>query len=308
MPPRLRQMLEDLKNMKREFSMAKDASGKYIQEDPNLDDFGRLKLNLTKLCAEVRGDVDRLNEMRSNAPDGRDLNSIKLANDNFKSLKKAGEMWKELREMVIRQQKDKKADEKQITDRQRIVTNFAEEIKELGNKNSAVKMEKTSVQKDTENRKAERAKRNRDAARAAKAKKERKRRGDTGDAGDDDKGGDGGDDIEMRPTGPASAEEQQFMQEYQQNLDVQNQMLDEILKGVNELHELAKALGVSINVGAAMIDELDTKMTKTIETFKSSNKRLQEILDESGGMSRWCPMLICFIILFALVMYMIKIV
>ncbi len=81
-------------------------------------------------------------------------------------------------------------------------------------------------------------------------------------------------------------------------------MLDDILKGVTELHQIAKDISTQISVSNAMTAELDTKMDKTIEQFVLSNKRLQELLDETGGASRWCPVIICFILLLGLVGYM----
>lgn len=78
-------------------------------------------------------------------------------------------------------------------------------------------------------------------------------------------------------------------------------MLDDILKGVNELHDIAKAIKTQIDIGSAMMDDLGNKLDKTNETLKKSNARLQEILEESGGVTRWCPMIICVIILLACV-------
>jgi hypothetical protein len=57
-------------------------------------------------------------------------------------------------------------------------------------------------------------------------------------------------------------------------------MLDDILKGVNELHDIAKTIKTQIDIGSAMADELDKKMDNTIASFKKSNARLQEILEE----------------------------
>lgn len=42
----------------------------------------------------------------------------------------------------------------------------------------------------------------------------------------------------------------------------------------------------------------------TISNFKAANKRLKTILEESGGMERWCPVIICLVVLLALIGYM----
>jgi len=95
-------------------------------------------------------------------------------------------------------------------------------------------------------------------------------------------------------------EEQKFYDEVDQNKKEQDEILQEILKGVTELHEIAVGIGVGLDTGKELIKEVDKKMDKTIAHFKKSNARLQELLDESGGLSRWCPILICLIVLVAL--------
>lgn len=52
-----------------------------------------------------------------------------------------------------------------------------------------------------------------------------------------------------------------------------------------------------------MLEQVDSKMDETIGQFKASNRRLKTLLEESGGMSRWCPILICCVFLLALVGY-----
>jgi len=103
---------------------------------------------------------------------------------------------------------------------------------------------------------------------------------------------------------PLTEQEQKFVQEVDEAKAEQDQMLDEIMKGMTDLKAIAIDMNTSIKTTAAMADEIGKAMDDTIDKFDSANKRLQDILEESGGLSRWCPMLICFIILIALVGYM----
>lgn len=107
-------------------------------------------------------EVERLRELRAAAPDGRDLNTIRITNDNFKNLKKAQEWWKEAQNLVIveaaKTAKKKKGslDEKEIDNRKRKLNLLFEEIKELSQKNSSVTVEKTAVEKEIDAKKTER--------------------------------------------------------------------------------------------------------------------------------------------------------
>jgi len=81
-------------------------------------------------------------------------------------------------------------------------------------------------------------------------------------------------------------------------------MLDEILRGMTELKDIATTMSIEIKTTTELANQVGEAMDNTIANFKSSNQRLKEILEESGGLTRWCPMLICVILLIALVGYM----
>lgn len=102
-------------------------------------------------------------------------------------------------------------------------------------------------------------------------------------------------------------EENQFIQEHAKARENQDQLLDEIHRGVVELQQLANDIKVSIDVSSKIIkEELEPKLDNTIQHFKTTNKQLSEILESTGGVSRWCPFLICFIILICLIGYVIS--
>ena len=87
----------------------------------------------------------------------------------------------------------------------------------------------------------------------------------------------------------------------------QDKMLEEISRGLDELKEIATEANKHLTIQKAMLDQVDEKMDQTIKGFKTANQRLKTMLDESGGMSRWCPVIICLVVLLALVGYIFNI-
>jgi len=109
---------------------------------------------------------------------------------------------------------------------------------------------------------------------------------------------------ELRPMQPASAEEEKFFAQVEEAKQEQDAMLDEIIKGMTELKDIATTMNIEIKATTELANQVGDAMDNTIATFKSSNQRLKEILDETGGLTRWCPMLICIVLLIALVGYL----
>jgi len=233
--------------------MMGDKSGEDIPMD-QLDDFKQGTRQLTRLLADIRENVKRLNELRANAPDSRDITTIRIANDNSKDLKKAGEIWKALRDQLAKDEKKRNVDLKTIADRKSLLTTLANDIRDLSDKNAHVKPTKRSeVEVNFDKKRDEREKRRRDR----EARKKAKRDGDGDGKGDHDIG-----DDDIRPVVQATEQEQKFYDEVEQNKKEQEEILQEILKGVTELHEIAIGIGVGLDTGKALIEEVDTKMTK----------------------------------------------
>lgn len=80
-------------------------------------------------------------------------------------------------------------------------------------------------------------------------------------------------------------------------------MLAEISAGLDELKELATEASKQLTIQKAMLDQVDDKMDTTMRQFKTANARLKSLLEESGGMSRWCPILLIAVVVLALVGY-----
>jgi len=113
---------------------------------------------------------------------------------------------------------------------------------------------------------------------------------------------------DMKEVRPMSAQEQTFMEEKDTAYKEQEVILDEINKGLEELLEIGEDMNKNLKVQGHMLEELGDKIDANIENFKNANVRLKHLLDESGGLSRWCPIIICFIILIALCGYIFSIV
>jgi hypothetical protein len=103
----------------------------------------------------------------------------------------------------------------------------------------------------------------------------------------------------------ADATQMAFVEEAGRQREEQDAMLDQILRGVNELHDVAKTIRTQIDIGSAIADEVGNKLDRQTERFRSANRSLGQILkDESEGCDRWIPATICLIILLALVGYL----
>jgi hypothetical protein len=307
-------MLTDLKVMRNDLL----PDSKESQRDAELkemDPFTRAKTQLHDILRPLTKEVERLQELRSNAPDGRDKATIQLYTENANKLKEAGDIWKSLKEIIQKDEAKKKVDEKTITDRKKMVTILGKEIQDLSGKNAHIKPAKeTETLKTLRGRAEEKGRRRRedrnrgrakkkkeeeeqDEADAAAGIKKKKKKADEGPAVDIQ-------DDDMRAMAPASPEEDKFFAMVEEAKQEQDAMLDEILKGMTELKDIAVTMNTEIKVTTELANQIGEKMDDTIATFKSSNARLKEILDESGGLTRWCPMLICVILLIALVGYM----
>jgi methyl-accepting chemotaxis protein len=227
--------------------------------------------------------------------------------DNNKLIQSSGEMWKELKQILQDDSKNekmaKKLGEKELNNRNRTIQLLGQEICDLTAVNNRVKDsgpknidELTQATNKTDSKK--------DAGRKERTDRLNKRKERRGGG----KGGKGGgmelDDADVRDVTPASAQEQKFMDQVQANVADQDEMLDEIAKGLDELKELSQDMNKQLTLQNTMIVEVGDEMDKTIEKFKTANGKLKAILDDNGGMTRWCPMIVCLCLLLALAGYL----
>ena len=108
--------------------------------------------------------------------------------------------------------------------------------------------------------------------------------------------------------------------------------MDVISQGLDDLQELAIDMNKELDTQKVLLEETDIQMDKTKDKFQQANVQLKDILDRSGaclsflflhmsnqdlvdclmllslgGMTRWCPFMVCMIFLLALVGYMVNI-
>ncbi len=131
-------------------------------------------------------------------------------------------------------------------------------------------------------------------------KQRRERRRNRGGVADDNVLSiDGGDEIILDEMGPGSAQEQTFMKQVEQARQEEEEMLQQISQGLTELHELALTLNKLLKQSAELISDVDEKMDKVQTRLDNANERMEKLLEETGGMSRWCPICICLCLILA---------
>jgi len=104
-------------------------------------------------------------------------------------------------------------------------------------------------------------------------------------------------------TGPASAQEQAFMEEMAQKWKEEDQMLEEISQALSGLLVLAQRINAKLKQISYSIENVEMKMDKVQERLDNANERMEKMLEESGGLTRWCPICICIVLVLACVAF-----
>jgi len=293
---RLEVMMDDLRGLKKELS-GEATDEKRAEEMKGMNDFQRKKHALNIFLAECRKDVERLVEMKKNLGEekDRDPNTIRMESANRKKLTEAMNMFNEVKKQLQadlqKHEKGKlKLEEKDLEDRKTIVAVFAREIQDLAKKISRVK----AVSNENESELAV----SRREARKQKKEEERQRR----ERRKKNKSKGEPDEPEPEPQ-PMSAEEQAFMAQVDQNTKDQDELLDEISKGMDELKQIGLDMNKTLTIQNAMLDTIDEKVDQNLNKLKNANQRMKDILQESGGAGLWCPRILCIVILLALLGY-----
>lgn len=107
---------------------------------------------------------------------------------------------------------------------------------------------------------------------------------------------------------PLSEQDLAFQERVDANRRIEDELLGQINAGLDELAQLANEAQRQLVVQKEMIGAVDHKMGGIIVQFKSANRRLKDMLSESGGCSRWCPLLTLLVFILALVGYLLHIV
>lgn len=298
---KLSQFLDDLKKMKKELKPKGEEDAKQEQDMKNMDKFGKKKHELNTLLKQIREDANKLTDLRRRNGDKRDAETMRLINDNTKALGEAKTGWQQLKALLQEdvQKRAGKLGEKELTDRQKHLQLFGEEIQKLSGVFVRVKgAGPTSIDEIPGARTTDKTQKRREEKQARKDKAQAKREGRNG-----------GGFVELdehafeQNLSPISAQEQKFMDQVDANKANQDNMLDEISKGLDELKQMGLDINKQLKVQAAIIDEVEQEMDQTIVALKSANSKMKDMLETSGGMSRWCPIMCCFMLLLAILGY-----
>ena len=291
-------MLDDLNSIRQEL-LPDEKEKKAAEEMKTFDDFQRKKHALNTLLQDVRTDVERLNELRQRlGKDERDTTTIRLQSDNSDRLKEAYELFNELKAQLAKDAEKtgrKKIDEKELADRRHLIILLGEDIKDLSTQNGRVRLATGDDEELVQGRIARRQAKDSEA-KERRERSRKNRRLKKGESGIDE------DDFQS-VAGPSNDMEMAFEEKVQANMHEQDQMLAQISAGLDELKELAQEASKQLTIQKAMLDQVDDKMDTTMRQFKTANARLKSLLEESGGMSRWCPILLIAVVVLALVGY-----
>jgi DNA repair exonuclease SbcCD ATPase subunit len=298
---RLENMIVDLKVIKSTL-LGQQVDEKRLEEMKGFDDFQKKKMALNLFLGDLRKEIERLCEMKKNLGEekDRDTNTIKLESANRKKLQEAMGMFNEVKKTLMADLKKhesgkSKLEEKDIEDRKQMVAVFAREIQELTKKNSRVK----GVQGQASEEESELAKSRREARRQKKEEEKarrarRKKKGEPEEPAEEPQ--------------PMSAEEQEFMKQHDQNIKDQDELLDEISKGMDELKQIGLDMNKTLTIQNQMLEVIEEKVDINNEKLKNANKRLKDIMEQSGGMTVWCPRMICLVLLLGLLGYVFNLV
>jgi hypothetical protein len=268
--------------------------GKHQQSATQLGAFDRAKQELARLLADLRTGVDRLNELRGKDTSRRDVTTIRLRQANASKLVQADGMLAVLERMQQKaESKKRKKKSKGATadDRREWLRLLQQEVQSLRTQNERHQVRLTKDERVM----LERRKQRRERLEAATRK--RSRSSPPAPIAD-----------HMIDVGPRSAQELAFERATQENIRRENQMPGQISIGLDDLDELARRAGTQLAVQDETLHRVDSGMDRTITTFRAENRRLKDLLASSGGAGRWCPVLLCLIVLLALIGYTLSLV
>jgi len=300
---KLKPIIDDLTRICREYG--KDE--KELKEMEGMDAFDKAKRRLNEdVLPEIKKAIDQINDMKRGLPEGdRDVNLIKLQSDTRKKLTEASQTWGEMKKALDKELKKgekSKVPRDKLEARGQMLSLIGNEIMDFNNRLSTVKEVKSTVELGVV------------AARRADRKAKKGRRGRRGRGGDEEEPTDGGDEPngggdngdEFDDVAPPSEQQLAFMQRKDDAYAEQDELLDMISKGMDDLKQMGLAINKELKLQDQILDKVDEQMTHVTEKIKSQNEKMQELIDANGGAARWCPLLICAVILLALLGYIFK--
>lgn len=286
-----------------------------------MDDFSRAKHHLALSLGDLRTDVDRLHDRRQQLGAGeRDLDSIRLSHSIHEKLVAAGAEFNMLKTMQTKSEQSKHKSSLSpalLADRRDMLRLVGLEMLGLTQAASASNAHANESKEDQEM--FERVAAHRQAKEQARlaAREARRNRGRHPIA---EAAAGRGRGRQLSPdefvidipelvevdlgAQSQSAQEVAFHDQVDLNRQTQDRLLDEILRGLTDLEQLAQQAEVQLGVQAVALDQVDGALDKNISSLKTANRQLKSILKSSGGMTRWIPVLVCVVLLLALLGFM----
>lgn len=279
------------------------------QQLSSLDAFSRAKHALLLSLHSLRADLDRLAAMRARLGEGgRDVESIRLNREVHEKLSAAGAAFQTLRALHT-----SASTPALLADRRDMLRLIGLELVSLTQAASASSASHVPASQEDQaivDRVAARRQAAQEARQVAReARRSARGRGDrnanTHVARGRPLGADefvidiaGLHEVDLGP--PPSAHEAAFHEQVDANRQTQDRLLDELLRGLDDLEQLARHAQTKLNVQSVALDQVDGAMDKNIAGFKGANRQLKRILQSTGGLTRWVPLMVCTVVLLAL--------
>jgi hypothetical protein len=288
---KLRNIQHGLEALKQDLLPNETSRGACDVEVSNGDAFQRLKNSLSQSLHQLTIDIERARDL----PDGRSTHtSIRLHHENDAALRKATENFSHLQAQQTKDETNKavikRMGTKQLAERRELCRLLGMQLQSL--------VRQASVPNSTCESKEENDMRARvDARRAAQEALIQQKR-----ALRKARGHEHVVDVELHEL--ASPQELAFQERVDVNRQAQDDLLQQISVGLDQLSELAHEANRQLVVQDELLGQVNSKMDRVIVKFKSANRRLKDMLEESGGCTRWCPLLVLVILLLALIGYL----
>ncbi len=286
---RLTRLITSLKALKQEIRPEREGAAS--------DPLEAQKNKLVGIVADIKADIELLRTLQN----PRDLIERKAELRN--SFNKSQEEIKKFSDLIMKAAKDKKT--KDAAARAHTVKRMSEWLELVQQELMSLAEEARDVKVDgiagfdAQARTLDR----REAQRARRQQRRDRRRQRGGDDGGG--GGDDGDGIYLEDMQPASDNERAFMMRVEQSRKEEEELLQLISEGLYELHQMSLQLNKLLKQSSQQIDMLDDKMRDVQERFDTTNKKLDELLEQSGGCNRWCPICICVVLILACVGFLV---
>jgi len=263
-----------------------DEPSELDQELAKLDRWGREKYQLNILLASLRPSIQEQEKLMADHKGPQTLEIIKLQSNTSKTLTQAKAHWKCMQEELL---KPHKLSVQELEVRRAQTALLGQEILTLTKKNGG------EGDLELESRVPTRTEAQRDMYTFAKAKRAaRKHKREEAELVE----------VKTYEAVPPSEAETQFYDLVTAQREEQDEILEEIAVGLDRLHGIAVDLGDGEAAIATKIQTLDKSMDHSLFEVENADNRVQAILENSGGMSRWCPLIICVILILALAAYL----